>query len=253
MTAQEQNAKGRRGNSCWCAKTDKCRCRRLGKYCEPSKAVRKRKIIDRSSSIKVARLEEKLDGLLTLLQPSSSFASRGLDSVAAMVNQGQPTPESMESPRTTPKTGEEPENSPNPSNRELVTMPGSENGNRSSVLSDYPQIPYTATGTKSTLYHSPVSTGLEPSEEEAEISLSLYRNSMMQSFPITLIPESMSARQLQQERPFLWLCIMAITSKYYEQQRALNREMRLTLSRESLLEGKHNLDLLLGLITHVAW
>ena len=201
----------------------------------------------------MARLEEKLDGLLTLLGPRASVGNPEITSASPIVSQNQLTPISLDSPAEVP-TGSEnhdiPSNSPD---GPYDPGPNTRRGKHVAFPSDESEISYVATGTKSTLYHSVNPNEFEPSEEEAEESLNLYRMSTMPFFPITVIPTTMSAKELRQERPFLWLCIMAITSKSTEQQKALNREMRLTLGRESLLEGKHNLDLLLGLITHVAW
>lgn len=118
-----------------------------------------------------------------------------------------------------------------------------------------PDTSYTASGTRSATHHSPSlpSRGLEPSPEEAEDNLNLYKTQMMPSLPITIVSASISARRLHQDRPFLWLCIMAISTKSTEQQKALGREIRLSIGREMILEGKNNLDLLSGLITYTAW
>ena len=249
---QARNANGNETlNFSW-QTIDSGRCDRLGKYCEPSKAVRKRKVIDRPST-KVARLEEKLDGLLTLLGPRASVANGEITSASSVVNQNQLTPISLDSPAEVPTAGENHENPSNSPDRVCDPGPDSRRGKHVAFPSDDSEISYIATGTKSTLYYSVKPNEFEPSEEEAEESLRLYKMSTMPFFPITIISTTMSAKELRQERPFLWLCIMAITSKSTERQKALNREMRLTLGRESLLEGKHNLDLLLGLITHVAW
>lgn len=46
---------------------------------------------------------------------------------------------------------------------------------------------------------------------------------------------------------------MSITSKSSVKQVALGREIRIMMGREILVEGKNNLDLLLGALNFVAW
>ena len=93
----------------------------------------------------------------------------------------------------------------------------------------------------------------EPSINQAEAYLRNYQEVKHPYLPLIILPACVDAQQLRQERPFLWLCIMAISSKSSDQQKALGREIRLTVGREILLEGKNNLDLLLGLIVYTAW
>ena len=68
-----------------------------------------------------------------------------------------------------------------------------------------------------------------------------------------MVPDATTAHELRRDRPFFWLCIMSVTSKSSVQQKALGREIRITMGREILVEGKNNLDLLLGIIVFVAW
>ena len=72
-------------------------------------------------------------------------------------------------------------------------------------------------------------------------------------FPFIIVPESTTAYELHHDRPFLWLCIMSVASKSSIQQKALGKEIKITIGREIFVEGKNNLDLLLGLLVYVAW
>jgi hypothetical protein len=76
---------------------------------------------------------------------------------------------------------------------------------------------------------------------------------MLPYLPFIVLPASTTAQDLRQERPFLWLCIMAVSSKSSLQQMALGKEIRLTLGREVVLDGNRSLDLLLGVIVYVTW
>ena len=76
---------------------------------------------------------------------------------------------------------------------------------------------------------------------------------MMTYFPFIFVQHSITAYDLRCERPFLWLCIMSIASKSSAQQKALQEEIKITMGREILVEGRNNIDLLLGVLVFVAW
>ena len=119
-----------------------------------------------------------------------------------------------------------------------------------------PDAPYVLSGTRSTAYHCPDGTlvsGLEPSSDQAEECLNTFRPHMATYFPFILVPESTAAHELRRDRPFLWLCIMSVAVKSTAQQKALGREVKITMGREIIAEGKNNIDLLLGLLVFVAW
>lgn len=232
----------------------KCRrCLRLNKHCQPLQTVRKRKTVDRPSAARTERLEEKLDGLYKLLQsstPSTSIAGQAA-SVAPTLTQS--ASESLQSLVTSPENGGDfGRRSIHRLNSDRPTIDG---------LSLHPPTvgpdgSYVVSGTRSKIYHYPenaLSNGLEPSPEEAEEYLNIFRPHMAAYFPFILVPETRTALELRRDRPFLWLCIMSIASKSSVQQNALGREMRITMGREILAEGKNSIDLLLGLLVFVAW
>ena len=72
-------------------------------------------------------------------------------------------------------------------------------------------------------------------------------------FPFIIVPDSLTALELRRGRPFLWLCIMSVASKSTVQQNALRKELKIAMGREILVEGKNNIDLLLGILVFVAW
>lgn len=101
--------------------------------------------------------------------------------------------------------------------------------------------------------NSLLASALEPSPEEAEELFRSFRNFLLPYVPYMILGPSMTAYELRQEFPFLWLCIMAITSKSASQQSALSRTLRSNLGRMMLLDGQADLDLLFGTITCIAW
>ncbi len=224
------------------------RCHRLTKDCQRPTTIRVRKPASKKPT-KVDRLEEKLDGLATLLR-SNTQQSTPVDN--------QLTPDSLQSAGSDPKligddqptyaftTGLDRE-------RAARVCSGSALNLHTPVLN--PDTSYTVSGTRSSTSHSnsALSVRLEPSLDEAEEYLDIFRGQIMQYSPFITITAATTSQELRRERPFLWLCIMAISSKSTEQQKALGREIRLTIGREIILEGKNNLNLLTGILTYTAW
>ncbi|KAF8860070.1 hypothetical protein BDZ45DRAFT_741674 [Acephala macrosclerotiorum] len=64
---------------------------------------------------------------------------------------------------------------------------------------------------------------LHPSE--ADDCLGLFRTQMLKFFAFIHLPDQLPAKQLQQERPFLFLCIMAATTRSTENKHFCRREM----------------------------
>jgi hypothetical protein len=93
----------------------------------------------------------------------------------------------------------------------------------------------------------------EPSLVEAEESLANFRTYKSKYFPFVHIPSTTTAQHLRQERPFLWLCIVAIGSKSTSTQEILGRQVRQTIAQELIVQSSKNIDLLLGLLAFVGW
>ena len=95
---------------------------------------------------------------------------------------------------------------------------------------------------------------IEPSSEEAEECLTYFRDNMLKYFAFLHIPGE--AKVLRQERPFLFLCIMAARSQSTRTKVALGERIKQILAQRVILDndpGAINLDLLLGLLTFLAW
>lgn len=63
----------------------------------------------------------------------------------------------------------------------------------------------------------------------------------------------MTARQFRQQRPILWVCIMAVASNNSTQQILLSKEIRGIFGREAYVEGTRNMDFLLAILVYAAW
>lgn len=235
---------------------DVSRCRRLNKDCQPLQTVRKRKTVSRPSAAKTERLEEKLDGLYRLLQSSTNSTSASSVGQSAPVStaptSNQPSPESLQSAATSPENCGD----LGPCSTQQNDWCPATNGLRPHAPTNPPDAAYVTSGTRSTVYHCPSNSlvkDFEPSSDEAEEYLNIFRQQTITYFPFIMVPEATTANELRRDRPFLWHCIMSVTSKSSVQQKALGREVRITMGREILIEGKTNIDLLLGILVFVAW
>jgi hypothetical protein len=93
----------------------------------------------------------------------------------------------------------------------------------------------------------------EPKPEEAEVYLNTFRTYFLDYLPFIVIPSAMKASQLRQERPMLWMCIMAVASNSITQQVALSKQVLETFGREAYVEGTRNMDFLLAVLVYAAW
>ena len=103
---------------------------------------------------------------------------------------------------------------------------------------------------------SPASSSLafEASSEEGDQCLSDFRSYMLKYFPI--VDLSADTQWLRKERPFLFLCIMAVSSQSTQTKLALGERIKQTLAQRIILDndpGALNIDLLLGLLTFLTW
>lgn len=188
----------------------------------PSTTVRQKK--SRTSGSQTARLEEKLDGLVSLLK---STARNNADIEKVTANWGDLT--------TTADVPDVAARVPGDSSRGSARTPLTP---ASSTTSSYPFV---------------LPRDADPTAEEAEQFLEMFRTQKLQYFPFTQFPEGMTAQRLRQERPFFWLCIMSVSSTIVSQQLSLGRAVREIAGHEILVEGQRNLDLLLGLLCFVGW
>jgi hypothetical protein len=213
----------------------------MNKECRPSPPMRRRRITNRSLGSKASKLEEKLDGLVTLLRSAPGIIS------AASLN--------------IPIEGFEPSSHDVPHNSTAVagvlhqdyiynkSLPNSrapESGNTSaaSFSSDIAAV---------NIQRTMLSPCLLPSPEEAESYLNKFRFDFVKHLPFIVIPPSVTSEELRQDRPILWVCIMTSASSNSSQQNALSKEVRAIIGREAFVEGTRNMDLLLGILVCAAW
>ena len=260
----------------------KCgRCDRLNKLCQPTISIRKPKLVKKTPTNSTARLEEKLDGLFSLLKsgaeprvipdaPSSNGLHTPAGSHTDTQSEGKSGPDATPMVEnsslsyqqllcsvatngathdtgfatTDPRTGRLPDAA---YSKDVFVNPPSNffQPGRSAPPSSAP-----------TAYPTPDSTTASypyPSLDEASDLLSIFEDQMLRYFPFMKMPSYKDPHDFRNQHPFLFLCIMAVTSKSTEQQVALGKEIRSTVGRKMLFESERTLDLLFGLLVYSGW
>jgi hypothetical protein len=88
---------------------------------------------------------------------------------------------------------------------------------------------------------------------EAEAGLATFSAHMFKFFPFVYIPLGTTASELRAQRPFLVLCMAAISTKQAERQGELFSMMRETIAQKLVISVEPSIDLLLGLLTFPGW
>ncbi|KAE8146579.1 hypothetical protein BDV25DRAFT_162216 [Aspergillus avenaceus] len=220
------------------------RCQRLNKDCRQPSSHR-RQNTRKSPTSKAARLEEKLEDLVSLLRAGVQPPPGG-NAVTALLGQygqGQDIPANAVSP---------------PDSIDAALS--------NSVRSVYYAPPNAATltpdtstpdagGTVTTAPSTVASPSpFEPTAVQAEEYLTLFHSQLLPYFPCVHVPPGATAQQLRQERPFTWLCIMAVASRVEGQRRALYEKIKNIVAQQMIHNSSNNdIDILLGLLIYLGW
>lgn len=218
------------------------RCHRLGKQCQPMTTARKR-VAKRSASSRTAQLEEKLEDLVTILR-----AAQPPNGHLQSSNSGESTPlvNSSNMGHLTSRL------------ESLATAAASSSSSESQPRSYTMPHNYSSSTGDSHMHTSPSSIGEdtssldEPTPEEAEVYLNKFRE-WLKKFPCMVLPSDMTAAALRKEKPFLWLCIMNITSMSVEQQMKMKDRVRQEMATRIIINHERSMDCLQGLICYVCW
>lgn len=207
------------------------RCFKTNKECTPAKTTRRRNTKRTAVPSKTTRLEEKIDSLVSMMKVGTQTSTASPPATSSLH-------ESMFTCDTETKT---PIHSP------------FENGTGLNCLGDdrnNPAPPATQATTDSLDNNE---SKAEPSRMEAEEYLTNFQTSKLQYFPFVYIPFKTSSELLRKERPFLWLCVMAVSSKSTVQQQMLGTRIRQTIGQKMVVNSEKNIDLFLGLLTFIGW
>lgn len=92
-----------------------------------------------------------------------------------------------------------------------------------------------------------------PGDVAGQALLEAYTNFMIPMFPFVPIPSQMTAEELCREKPFLYLNISMIASPNPARQQELSKAIKEHISDRIIMQGQRTLDLLQGLLVHLAW
>ena len=194
---------------------------------------------------RVAQLEQKLDGLVTLLtskQANSQMIS--LDQPSGILIPRSPV--SLDSNASI--GGQSSARTKSPNLDRGSTAPKALDGNigPADLLS-----PVTARSLSMT---SGGLSQLEPDEQEAENLLLEYKTHLAEQFPFVVLPLNSISQSLHQEKPLLWKAIMVASShENSHRQMALGSSLMEDLMMRLLFRAEKSLDLLQSLLVLIAW
>ena len=136
---------------------------------------------------------------------------------------------------------------------------GTEPPQNGSVVSPYIHVdqssPFTITlgSNNSQGQDSILSISFMPNFAEADTLLNLFRDQINPQFPFIILSQSVSAEELYLERPFLYVSILAISSRNGVQQKGLGKLIMKQLAERMFVNCERSLDLLLGVLTYAGW
>jgi len=90
-------------------------------------------------------------------------------------------------------------------------------------------------------------------ETEADEGFATFAAHMFKFFPYVYVSPNTTSSELRTKRPFLLLCMAAISSKHADRQRELFGMMRETIAQKLVITIEPCIDLLLGLLTFLGW
>lgn len=242
----------------------KCeRCHRLGKVCEPPVQMRKkRKATEHSPQpppshasapadpdldvSSTARLEEKLDSLVSLLRSqgvttdqssASAVQANAAGSASRVISPGSDASRTSAAYPCEPTANLLPrvvlETSDNNISMVRATLSSENSQTLQLVMQDIA---------------AHVISG--PAADE---QIDNFRRYFLIMFPFVRIPPFMTSDELRHQSPFLWLNIICVTSKSLAKQFAMEETIWSIISRRVVTQRLATMDLLLGLICFTAW
>ncbi|KIM97835.1 hypothetical protein OIDMADRAFT_182203 [Oidiodendron maius Zn] len=198
--------------------------------------------ISRVSSNPVKKLEEKLDGIVSLLKASHEIGSAYEHSTTASVRSVNLLDQEL-------KVSSMPPENLNRSSHVQFAQPGV--WSRQHAPTSAPEVQDAHART----FNGPewISSNPLPTEEEAAVLLKTFRDETGLFFPFISIPKSTSVGAFRRERPFTYLAIIAVSTMKYPQGSELGKIIIKQVAERVFVDGERSIDLLLGILTLAAW
>jgi hypothetical protein len=90
-------------------------------------------------------------------------------------------------------------------------------------------------------------------DSQAEEPLNTFHTAFISRFPFIHLPTTIGASELRRQKPFLWLVIIALTTKSVSKQFEIADTIWNIISRRVVYEHHVSLDLLQGIICFASW
>ncbi|KAJ3494722.1 hypothetical protein NLG97_g3894 [Lecanicillium saksenae] len=214
----------------------KCdRCERLLKECTDQIHKPRKKRQPKPS--RTAQIEERLNGLVSLLQASGELPHQG------QAHQDSSTPDDYDESNLTPSQMTE---SPIASN-------APHNPKYQPQKEWYIPPTYNSFGPANCICR-PAPGDAPPPPETDDVALETYKTQLQHLFPFVIIPPAVTAGQLGATRPFLMSAIRMVTSfRSLRSMRAQMYALKKHISDYVLIRSERSMDLLLGLVVILGW
>ncbi|RFU74732.1 znii2cys6 transcription factor [Trichoderma arundinaceum] len=233
----------------------KCdRCHRLGKECQQMVTSRKR-VAKRTTASRTAQLEEKLDDLVSILR-----ATQQQQQQQHQHHQHQHQPQQQQQHQHHVHHLQQPPSAQPPMNSVSACDIASSSSSSSTCqpfVSRLDSLADAATTSQSQprSHLCGISTPRmldsdrlpEPTPSEAEVYLVKFRQ-WLEFFPFMHLGPEITAEALHRDYPFLWLCIMNVTSMSMPQQAVLRERIRQEVAQRMIVNHERSLEMLQGLI-----
>ncbi|KAH6984751.1 hypothetical protein BKA56DRAFT_671225 [Ilyonectria sp. MPI-CAGE-AT-0026] len=198
------------------------RCARMKLECKVPEAAPRKK---RGKSTRVAQLEKKLDGIVSLLAASQQMQAKGPSPL---------TPESPEAVQIPQPLPEKPA-SPFLALKETVDGRGGDD-----ATSDSPELE--------------LLPGFRITHEQGDKYLDVYRRDFLPVFPFVSLPDYVTSRELYAHSEVLFWTIMAVVHPLpREVQTETKTWFRKYLAEHVVVLQERNLQMLQAILIHLAW
>ncbi|KAJ5086911.1 hypothetical protein NUU61_008218 [Penicillium alfredii] len=111
------------------------------------------------------------------------------------------------------------------------------------------QEPSTAQSSSALLDEEPAT----PNDLEGQILMEWFATRMVHLFPFVVIPSHVTSDELSREKSFLFLNIAMVACQNAARQRELVNAVHRYVAEHVVIRGEHSLDILQGLLVHMAW
>lgn len=88
---------------------------------------------------------------------------------------------------------------------------------------------------------------------DSEEALALFRHAFLPHCPFIYIPPRLTAKELQQERPFLFENILCATARCIQDRDGREREIKVKIVNATVMQSRPSIDLLLGTLIYIQW